>query len=267
MKKKLVFRIGAVLLSAGFMMNMIGGQIDGSVQAADTDEVIDIAPENPDGKEDADSQDGEENAAEQPQQTEPFVTWEEVVPETESEAATEATTEPEAALTSVVLNLDPDLETVPAAFLEYLSDLDVCSVTLVYADGSEKPLDKEDGRYEWSVSHADETDADGSVRRTYHTVVKERATGTVFEDTGYVEPGSMDPVEIRTEDMTTVVLNGSKKWMMVQSVPEISGRYAMNCDREIETIYYASADGEMTCAEDAFQLQEGETYQFLIKLK
>ena len=192
------------------------------------------------------------------QQTEPSETGEE---ETENKAATEV------ALTSVILKPDSELETVPIAFLEYLSDLDVCSVTLVYADGSEKMLDKEDGRYECSAEHADEEDAEGTVRRTYHVVVKELATGAVFEDTESVEIGRKDPVEIKTEDMTTVMLEGRKKWMMVQSVPDVSGRYAMNCDKGIEKIYYVSDDGDLTCAEDSFQLQAGEKYTFLIKLQ
>ena len=192
------------------------------------------------------------------QQTEPSETGEE---ETENKAATEV------ALTSVILKPDSELETVPVEFLEYLSDLDVCSVTLVYADGSEKMLDKEDGRYECSAEHADEEDAEGTVRRTYHVVVKELATGAVFEDTESVEIGRKDPVEIKTEDMTTVMLEGRKKWMMVQSVPDVSGRYAMNCDKGIEKIYYVSDDGDLTCAEDSFQLQAGEKYTFLIKLQ
>lgn len=192
------------------------------------------------------------------QQTEPSETGEE---ETENKAATEV------ALTSVILKPDSELETVPVAFLEYLSDLDVCSVTLVYADGSEKMLDKEDGRYECSAEHADEEDAEGTVRRTYHVVVKELATGAVFEDTESVEIGRKDPVEIKTEDMTTIMLEGRKKWMMVQSVPDVSGRYAMNCDKGIEKIYYVSDDGDLTCAEDSFQLQAGEKYTFLIKLQ
>ena len=192
------------------------------------------------------------------QQTEPSETGEE---ETENKAATEV------ALTSVILKPESELETVPVAFLEYLSDLDVCSVTLVYADGSEKMLDKEDGRYECSAEHADEEDAEGTVRRTYHVVVKELATGAVFEDTESVEIGRKDPVEIKTEDMTTVMLEGRKKWMMVQSVPDVSGRYAMNCDKGIEKIYYVSDDGDLTCAEDSFQLQAGEKYTFLIKLQ
>ena len=52
--------------------------------------------------------------------------------------------------------------------------------------------------------------------------------------------------------MTTVMLEGRKKWMMVQSVPDVSGRYAMNCDKGIEKIYYVSDDGDLTCAEDSF---------------
>ena len=131
----------------------------------------------------------------------------------------------------------------------------------------EKMLDKEDGRYECSAEHADEEDAEGTVRRTYHVVVKELATGAVFEDTESVEIGRKDPVEIKTEDMTTVMLEGRKKWMMVQSVPDVSGRYAMNCDKGIEKIYYVSDDGDLTCAEDSFQLQAGEKYTFLIKLQ
>ena len=54
---------------------------------------------------------------------------------------------------------------------------------------------------------------------------------------------------------------------MVQSSPEITGRYAMNRNKMIENIYYASDDGEIISAEDAFRLQQGMTYKFLIKLK
>lgn len=261
MKKKSFFRIGAVLLSAGFVMNTAGGKTDRIVQAADTGEVSEIVSEDISDGEDTGSQETEdvlndvETSEEQPDITDISE------PETENGAVAEA------ALTSVILKPDSDLGTAPAAFFEYLSDLDVCSVTLVYSDGSEKMLDKDDGRYECSVEHEDETDVDGIVRRTYHAVVKELATGAVFEDTESVEIGKKDPVEIKTEDMTTVMLEGRKKWIMVQSVPDVSGRYAMNCDKGIEKIYYVSDDGELTCAEDSFQLQAGEKYTFLIKLK
>ena len=185
----------------------------------------------------------------------------------ETEAATETESEPEKLLlASVRLELDSDLETVPAAFSEYLKDVPVYSVTLVYSDGSEKLLEQEDERYELSVEYEDTSDADEMVRRTYHAVLKEYSTGNVFEDTQYIDFGTRDPVEIKTEEMTTVILEGRKKWIMVQSVPSVTGRYAMNSDKSIEEIYYVADDGEVVCAEDILKLQQGISYQFLIKL-
>lgn len=185
----------------------------------------------------------------------------------ETEAATETESEPEKLLlASVRLELDSDLETVPAAFSEYLKDVPVYSVTLVYSDGSEKLLDQKDERYELSVEYEDTSDADEMVRRTYHAVLKEYSTGNVFEDTQYIDFGKREPVEIKTEEMTTVILEGRKKWIMVQSVPSVTGRYAMNSDKNIEEIYYAAEGGEVVCAEDILKLQQGISYQFLIKL-
>lgn len=185
----------------------------------------------------------------------------------ETEAATETESEPEKLLlASVRLELDSDLETVPAAFSEYLKDVPVYSVTLVYSDGSEKLLEQEDERYELSVEYEDTSDADEMVRRTYHAVLKEYSTGNVFEDTQYIDFGIRDPVEIKTEEMTTVILEGRKKWIMVQSVPSVTGRYAMNSDKSIEEIYYVADDGEVVRAEDILKLQQGISYQFLIKL-
>ncbi len=195
--------------------------------------------------------------------------------ESESESETEVTTEAETEteteqeellLASVRLELDPELETVPAGFSEYLKDVPVYSVTLVYSDGSEKLLDQEDERYELSVEYEDTGDADEMVRRTYHAVLKEDSTGKVFEDTQYIDFGKREPVEIKTEEMTTVILEGRKKWIMVQSVPSVTGRYAMNSDKSIEEIYYAADGGEVVCAEDILKLQQGISYQFLIKL-
>lgn len=189
----------------------------------------------------------------------------EVTTETETETETESEQE-ELLLASVRLELDPELETVPAVFSEYLKDVPVYSVTLVYSDGSEKLLDQEDERYELSVEYEDTGDADEMVRRTYHAVLKEDSTGKVFEDTQYIDFGKREPVEIKTEEMTTVILEGRKKWIMVQSVPSVTGRYAMNSDKSIEEIYYAADGGEVVCAEDILKLQQGISYQFLIKL-
>ena len=189
----------------------------------------------------------------------------EAITETESESESE-TEQEELLLASVRLELDSELETVPAGFSEYLKDVPVYSVTLVYSDGSEKLLDQEDERYELSVEYEDTKDADEMVRRTYHAVLKEDSTGKVFEDTQYIDFGKREPVEIKTEEMTTVILEGRKKWIMVRSVPSVTGRYAMNSDKSIEEIYYAADGGEVVCAEDILKLQQGISYQFLIKL-
>lgn len=186
--------------------------------------------------------------------------------ETESESESEGETE-EAALASVKLNLDQSLGTVPVVFLDYLDNLDVYSVTLIYSDGSEKLLDTEDVRYELSVEQEDTKDTEETVCRTYHITVKEVSTGNIFEDRKEIVFGGKDSSEIKTEEMTTLALEGKKKWIVVQSTPEITGRYAFNSDKKIETIYYVSDGGEVVCTEDVLKLQQGVKYQFLIVLK
>ena len=187
-------------------------------------------------------------------------------PETESETASEPETQ-EATLVSVRLNLDQDLKTVPTVFSEYLDNLDTYTVTLVYSDGSESILDKTDKRYTLSVHYEDVKEEEGTIQRIYYAAVEEHSTGKQFEDTQYAELGKEEPVEIKTEEMTSVILEGKKKWIVVQSTPAVTGRYAMNSDKLIKNIYYISEEGEAVHAEDAFQLQEGVTYQFLIELK
>ena len=191
----------------------------------------------------------------------------ETVTETETESTTEAVSEPvpetERTLTSVSLKVDQDLESVPVTFLEQLNELDVYSVVLVYSDGSTSLPDE---TYDVSVDYEDVSNADGSVHRTYHAVVKELETGKEFEDSSSIDIGIKAPAEIKTEEMTTVILAGKKKWAVVRSTPEITGRYAMNSDRLIKKMYYASEGGKAVCAENAFELQAGITYQFLISL-
>ena len=187
-------------------------------------------------------------------------------PETESETESEPETQ-EATLVSVRLNLDQDLKTVPTVFSEYLDNLDTYTVTLVYSDGSESILDKTDKRYTLSVHYEDVKEDEGTIQRIYYAAVEEHSTGKQFEDTQYAELGKEEPVEIKTEEMTSVILEGKKKWIVVQSTPAVTGRYAMNSDKLIKNIYYISEEGEAVHAEDAFQLQEGVTYQFLIELK
>ena len=194
------------------------------------------------------------------------VTEAETESETASEPESEAVTETERTLTSVSLKVDQDLESVPVTFLEQLNELEVYSVILVYSDGSTSLPDKAEETYDVSVDYEDVSNADGSVHRTYHAVVKELGNGKEFEDSSSIDIGIKAPAEIRTEEMTTVILEGKKKWAVVRSTPEITGRYAMNSDRLIKKMYYASEDGEVVCAEKAFELQAGITYQFLISL-
>ena len=215
------------------------------------------------------------NEAVQPDETEDMTETEtepesEVTSEPEIEKESETASEPEtqeATLVSVRLNLDQDLKTVPTVFSEYLDNLDTYTVTLVYSDGSESILDKADKRYTLSVHYEDVKEDEGTIQRIYYAAVEEHSTGKQFEDTQYAELGKEEPVEIKTEEMTSVILEGKKKWIVVQSTPAVTGRYAMNSDKLIKNIYYISEEGEVVCAEDAFQLQKGVTYQFLIELK
>ena len=202
----------------------------------------------------------------EPESESETVTEAETESETASEPESEAVTETERTLTSVSLKVDQDLESVPVTFLEQLNELEVYSVILVYSDGSTSLLDKAEETYDVSVDYEDVSNADGSVHRTYHAVVKELENGKEFEDSSSIDIGIKAPAEIKTEEMTTVILEGKKKWAVVRSTPEITGRYAMNSDRLIKKTYYASEGGEAVCAEKAFELQAGITYQFLISL-
>lgn len=189
-------------------------------------------------------------------------------PDNEAQVDSKDQSEPEEIIiTSVELELDQDLETIPVGFMEYLNDLKVYSVALGYSDGSEKTMDKSDEQCDLDVEYEDEKESEKIVRRTYHVTVKEHSTGKVFEDTQSVVFGSKDPAEIKTEEMTTLMLRGKKKWIMVRSTPSITGRYALNSNKVVENIYYASDDGELVCTKDILNLQEGVPYSFLIKLK
>ena len=172
----------------------------------------------------------------------------------------------EVILTSVKLELDQDLETVPAGFAKYLNTLKVYSVTLIYSDGSEKILDKSNGQYDLDVKYEDEKESEKTVRRIYHATLNEPATGRIFEDTKSVVLGSKDPAEIKTEEMTTLRVSGIKKWIMVRSTPGITGRYALNSSKMVESICYAPDDGEIVYTEDILNLHQGIPYNFLIKL-
>lgn len=208
-----------------------------------------------------------------PQETEPSVPDETITEpdgEKESESPSSSETEekmPESALKAVRLNLDQDLETIPAVFADCLNDLEPYSVTLTYMDGTEKQFDKEDERYILSVEYEDVRDTEKTVNRTYHIIVEEAATGNKYEDTQSIVLGKSSPSEIKPEEMTTLMLEGKKKWIVVQSTPDITGRYALNSNKLLKNIYYAADDGNVFCSENVLNLQQGITYQFLIILK
>ena len=201
------------------------------------------------------------------EETEPFST-ESALESSEQTTESQSETEEERQmLTMVKLNIDQDLETVPVAFLPYLDELNVdgYSLTLGYSDNTEKMLDKADTRYTWSIEHEDETKEEGIITRTYRVRVTELSTGNTYEATQSVDFGE-EPVSIKTEEMTTVIVEGNK-WVMVQSTPSITGIYSMNSSKLIDCMYYAADNEAVVCADDTFKLEEGVTYQFLIKLK
>lgn len=248
-KRKTVLQFGVALLSIGVAAIPGGSRISDKVVFAEelsafesNDEFTSVAPEHAEGQ----------NSTEDSSTQEPA---------NDSETVSEAPT-----LTSVALNIDPDAETIPVEFLDYVNDLDIYSVMLVYADGTEKVLDQTDTCYDFSASFEDASDTEGIVHRTYHITVKDNSTGMVYNADGSIDFGKNDPIEIKTEEMTSVILENQKKWVMVRSVPGITGRYAMNCDKAITAIYYAADGEEAVCAESNFELQQGITYNFLIKL-
>ena len=163
--------------------------------------------------------------------------------------------------------MDQDLEKVPAVFSDYVDKLSAYSVTLVYSDGSEKLLDGEDSNYSLTVTYEDLKDEEQNIHKICHAVVKEVPTGKEFEDTQEIILGRAAPDEISTEAITTLILQGKKKWLIVQSTPSVSGSYALNSDRSINNIWYKSENGEIICTEDILKLQKDTTYQFLITLK
>lgn len=249
MRRKTVLQFGVTLLSIGVAAILGGSKISDKVVFAEELSTF----ESDDGFTSAVPEDAEGQNS-----TEDINTQE---PATDSETVSEAPT-----LTSVALNIDPDAETIPVEFLDYVNDLDIYSVMLVYSDGTEKIVDQTDTCYDFSASFEDASDTEGIVHRTYHITVKDNSTGMVYNADGSIDFGKNDPIEIKTAEMTSVILENQKKWVMVRSVPGITGRYAMNCDKAIAAIYYAADGEEAVCAENNFELQQGITYNFLIKL-
>ena len=228
MKRNFILRVGAVLLSVGCAAGGMGINTE-TVQAEETADTATLELQ--------DSQNTTEIEAD------------------------------EITLTAVKLKLDQDLEKVPAVFSDYVDELSAYSVTLVYSDGSEKLLDGEDPSYSLTVTYEDSKDEEQNIHKICHAVVKEASTGKEFADTQEIVLGKVAPDEIRTEEMSTLMLQGKKKWLIVQSVPGVSGSYALNSDKTIKNICYAAENGEVICTQDVLKLQKDTTYQLLIILK
>ena len=192
-KRKTVLRFGVALLSIGVAGIPGGSRISDKVVFAEELSAF----ESDDGftavePEDVEGQNSTEDSSTQE-------------PANDSETVSEAPT-----LSSVVLNIDPDAETIPVEFLDYVNDLNIYSVMLVYADGTEKILDQTDTCYDFSASFEDTSDTEGIVHRTYHITVKDNSTGMVYDADGSIDFGKNDPIEIKTAEMTSVILENQK---------------------------------------------------------
>ena len=196
-------------------------------------------------------------------------------PEAETDSTPAADEESSVRLESAQLVLTDGLEFLPAAMLPYLDLEETAKVLLQYSDGSQQLLTGESDTYGNTVllTYEDASQEDGSVSRTYclkvapalaqdegleeqtQTVVFQKQVGENIDD-------------IKAQEKTKVGFSREKNWLLVQSVPQVTGKYSLESfGRELEDLYYL-ADGqeEAVKVDGAFELTEGVTYTFLLKL-
>ena len=196
-------------------------------------------------------------------------------PEAETDSTPAADEESSVRLESAQLVLTDGLELLPAAMLPYLDLEETAKVLLQYSDGSQQLLTGESDTYGNTVllTYEDASQEDGSVIRTYclkvapalaqdegleeqtQTVVFQKQVGENIDD-------------IKAQEKTKVGFSREKNWLLVQSVPQVTGKYSLESfGRELEDLYYL-ADGqeEAVKVDGAFELTEGVTYTFLLKL-
>lgn len=198
--------------------------------------------------------------------------------EVEGEPVTETGTDTEmsVSLESVELVLDDGLEMIPAALVPYLGDGEGAKALLRYSDGSEQILSGESDFYGNSVglTYEDTVEDDGSVSRTYTLEVvpvqpedcpmmKESETVVFQQQVGETI------ADIKAEEKTKVRFSGKKNWLLVQSVPQVTGNYSLKSfGRDFKELYYlAEGEKEAVKAEDVFELQQGVMYTFLLILE
>lgn len=183
-------------------------------------------------------------------------------------------------LESVKLLLDDGLEQVPVALLPYLDGQEVVKIRLQYSDGSEQFLTETANVREDSLGNScqltyeDTEGEDGSVSRIYSLKVvpaqEEDGTVSAEPETVIFRKEVEDEIEnIPAQEKSRVRYYGKKNWILVQSVPNVTGRYAMESfGRGVEELYYCAAgESEAVKADTSFELKEGVTYTFLLKLE
>lgn len=196
--------------------------------------------------------------------------------EDESEAETGADTEVEIRLESVEILPDEGLEMVPVPMLPYLEDVNAVKVCFHYSDGTKQIVTGETDSYGNSchLTYEDIVGEDGSVSRTYQlqAVPALASDGTVMEQSETIVFGKAEEegiTDLPTEEKTKVRFHEKKNWLLVQSVPQVTGNYSLQSfGRGFKELYYL-ADGEKEAAkaEDVFELQQGVMYTFLLILE
>ena len=176
-------------------------------------------------------------------------------------------------LESVSLVLDEGLEEVPSFMLFCLEDQNVAKAMLHYSDGSAQLLEEGSDEYGNTVqiTYEDSAAEDGSVSRTY-TVKATDAAGAELEETETVvfgPDGGSDIDGIKAQEKTKVGCSGKLNWLLIRTVPEVTGRYSMQSfGRKVEELYYlADGTSDVQKADSSFELEKGVTYTFLLKLE
>lgn len=205
--------------------------------------------------------------------------------ETETEIQTEVQTESETETESLVRLVDIELrfvegsESIPVLMLPYVTTQDILRVELYYSDGSEQLLteDTDSMGNTCVIAYEDTVVDDGSVSRVYTAKVIPAETETLENEKPVEKSGTIifrsgsgtEIEEIEANGKTSVRIPGKKNWVLVQSVPEVTGTYSMQSfGRSVKDMYYfADGDTQALKAEDVFQLNRDILYTFFLRLE
>ncbi len=196
--------------------------------------------------------------------------------EAESETEIESVTETAIRLESVDLLLDDGLDQIPVPLLSCIDGQDTAKALLHYSDGTEQILTGGSDGFGNScyLTYEDTDGADGSVSRTYKLqvipdrsedgMVPERSETIVFR-----QQAAKSIEDIKADDRTAVRFYGKKNWLLVKSVPEVTGKYSLQSfGRDVEEMFFLSEESmNAVKAEQVFELKKGVTYTFLLILE